>query len=180
MNTFLLDSKHLHKGLSAGTRSVQMTTLLHFISPSGGRQKDRGTISKIETLGDSTWTDCLSKSDAALKKYTKFCGTLFILTNISWVRHCAKGCWRQKKKTTKTPLYPDHAACSLLFIFSAWSHLGWVGSSWEYFVQSVLAACMRCMTCTIFLMMMLIGVEYNLFLILKNYTCVRMPESPKA
>lgn len=99
MNTFLWDSKHLHKGLSAGTCLVQW---LHYhISslPSGGRQRDRGTISTIKTVGDSPWTGWLSKSNVALEKIyqcvpkcTKFC-TLSILANISWVSHCAKDCW---------------------------------------------------------------------------------------
>lgn len=55
--------------------------------------RDKGTISKIKMLGDSTWTDWLSNSVVALKKYTNFC-MRSILTTISWVRHCAKGCWR--------------------------------------------------------------------------------------
>lgn len=42
MNTFLLDSKHLHTGFSAGTCSVQMTALLHFISPPQRKAKRQG------------------------------------------------------------------------------------------------------------------------------------------
>lgn len=100
-------STYTKKGLSAGTCSVQMTAYHISSLPSGGRQRDRATISKMKTLGDLNWTGWLSKSNVALKKYTKLC-TLFIITNISWVRHCAEGCWRKKKKITreKKKVYP--------------------------------------------------------------------------
>ena len=113
------------KGLSAGMCSVQMTAYHISSLPSGRRQRDRGTISKIKMLGDWTWTGWLSKSEVVLKKYTKFC-TLFIRITISWVRHCAKGCCRKKKKTEKKSTTNKLPACWYLFSRHEVIWAGWI------------------------------------------------------